>query len=71
MGNFPTPCGNGDIEQPLNLNVVIFWDISQCSPYVNRRFIGTCHLHLQGLKSTEKRPECSKLLVPSSADFRP
>jgi hypothetical protein len=26
-----------------------FWDIKQCSPLkVNRRFGGTCHLHLQG-----------------------
>jgi hypothetical protein len=29
--------------------VVIFWDITPCSPLkVNRRFGGTCRLHLQG-----------------------
>jgi hypothetical protein len=27
--------------------VAIFWDIARCSQYVNRRFGGTYHLHLQ------------------------
>jgi hypothetical protein len=37
----------------LNLSAVtqknsVFWDITPCSPLkVNRRFGGTCHLHLQ------------------------
>jgi hypothetical protein len=31
--------------QPLD--VVIFWDIAPCSPFVNRRFGGTYHLHAQ------------------------
>jgi hypothetical protein len=35
-------------------NVAIFWDIAPCTPYVNRRFGGTYHLHLQGRKSTEQ-----------------
>jgi hypothetical protein len=35
-------------------NVIVFWDISPCSPYVNRRFGGTYHLHLQGRKSAEQ-----------------
>jgi hypothetical protein len=42
------------------INIVIFRDIAPCSPYVNRRFGGTYHLHLQGLKSVEQDP--SKLL---------
>jgi hypothetical protein len=33
------------------MNVTILWDIAPCSPYVNRRFKGTYHLHLQGRKS--------------------
>jgi hypothetical protein len=33
------------------MNVAIFWDLAPCSPYVNRRFGGTYHLHLQGRKS--------------------
>jgi hypothetical protein len=32
------------------MKVVISWDIGLCSLYVNRRFGGTYHLHLQGLK---------------------
>jgi hypothetical protein len=38
-----------------NLNVVNFWDIAPYSPYVNRRFGGTCH-HFWG-----KRNQLSKL----------
>jgi hypothetical protein len=29
------------------MNVTIFWDIALCSRYVNWRFRGTTHLHLQ------------------------
>jgi hypothetical protein len=36
------------------MDAVIFWDIALCSPYVNRRFGGTYHLHLQGRKSDER-----------------
>jgi hypothetical protein len=45
------------------MNAAIFWDIAPCSPYVNRRFRRTYHLHLQGLAIC-----CT--LVPCSADFR-
>jgi hypothetical protein len=30
------------------IKFAIFWDIAPCSPYMNRRFGGTYHLHLQG-----------------------
>jgi hypothetical protein len=33
------------------LNVAIFWHIMPLSPYVNQRFGGTYHIHLQGRKS--------------------
>jgi hypothetical protein len=49
-----------------------FWYIKQCSPLkVNRRFGGTCHIHLQGrsishvrnqVESGSKRSSCSKLV---------
>jgi hypothetical protein len=29
------------------MNVAMFWDIAPYSPYVNRRFGGMYHLHLQ------------------------
>jgi hypothetical protein len=32
------------------MNVATFWDIASCSPYVNRRFGGTYHLHFQSRK---------------------
>jgi hypothetical protein len=28
------------------MNIAIIWDIAPCSSYVNRRFGGTCNLHL-------------------------
>jgi hypothetical protein len=34
-------------------NAAIFWDIAECSPYVNRRFGGTYHFNIQGRKSEE------------------
>jgi hypothetical protein len=34
----------------------IFWDITPCSPLqLNRRFEGTCRLHLQGRKISQGR----------------
>jgi hypothetical protein len=39
-----------DIETEIywDKNVAIFWDISQCSPYLKQRFEGTYNLDLQG-----------------------
>jgi hypothetical protein len=36
------------------MNVAIFWDVEPCGPYMNRRFGGTHHLHIQGRKSAEQ-----------------
>jgi hypothetical protein len=36
------------------MNVVIFWDIAPCSPYVNRSFGGCFYLYFQGGKSAEQ-----------------
>jgi hypothetical protein len=36
------------------MKIVIFLDIASCSPYMNRRFEGKYHLHLQGRKSAEQ-----------------
>jgi hypothetical protein len=38
----------------MAMNIAIFWDAALCNPYVNRRFGGTYHLHLERRKSTEK-----------------
>jgi hypothetical protein len=43
----------GSYEQGIKPNVAIFWDITPCSPYVNRRF-GTTHHHLKGRKSADE-----------------
>jgi hypothetical protein len=36
------------------MKIAIFWDIPPCSPYLNQRFGGMYHLHLQGRKSAEQ-----------------
>jgi hypothetical protein len=48
------------IKSDSYLHVFIFWDIELCSPYVNQRFGGTCHLHPQGWKAAEKETGCSR-----------
>jgi hypothetical protein len=37
-----------------NLYISTFWDIALCSTYVDRRFGGTHHFHLQCRKSSEQ-----------------
>jgi hypothetical protein len=39
-----------------------FWDIAPCSPYMNRRFGGTYHFHVQGRKSAEQETSESRWL---------
>jgi hypothetical protein len=43
--------------------VSIFWYIAPCSPYVNRRFEGTYHIHLQGRKSAKQETSGYQLQV--------
>jgi hypothetical protein len=45
------------------MNVPIFWGIAPCSPYVNPRFEGIYHFHLQGEKQSSKKPACSVKLT--------
>jgi hypothetical protein len=51
--NWVTRIGGGyvgfEVLTAVVMNSSIFWDITPCSPLkVNRRFGGTCRLHLQG-----------------------
>jgi hypothetical protein len=59
----------------VNLKNAVFWDVVHCRSCVNRRFVGTYRLHLQGRKIRERRtsPVCSHLLtlVPRSRIFLP
>jgi hypothetical protein len=43
------------------MNVAIFWDIEPCSPYVDRRFGGTYHLHFQGRKSADQETSVQQM----------
>jgi hypothetical protein len=38
------------------MKVAIFWDIAPCSPYMNQRFEGTYHHHLQSRNRPRKKP---------------
>jgi hypothetical protein len=51
------------IKTSLNMTVVVkstvFWDITSCIPLkVNRRFGGTCHLHLHSWRISRERNQC-------------
>jgi hypothetical protein len=54
-----------EILTAVVMNVAMFCDIAPCCSYVNRRFGGIYHLHLQGRKSTKKET----IMVPSHTDF--
>jgi hypothetical protein len=50
-------CGHTTVRN--NLKSFTFWDITPCSPSkVNRRFGGTCRLHLQGQRISQARSQC-------------
>jgi hypothetical protein len=59
------------LERSYIMNVAIFWGRRRVNPYVNQRFGGTYHLHLQDWKSAEQ--ETSVQQVPrhlgSHADY--
>jgi hypothetical protein len=52
------------------MNVVSFWDIVQCTAYVNRRFGRKCELHVQGPKPAEQETSVLKWQGTYAADFR-
>jgi hypothetical protein len=58
-----------DTEYVGPMNVAIFWDIQSCSPYVNRRFGGTFHLHLQGRKSAEQDTSVQVVARPTAVKY--
>jgi hypothetical protein len=49
----------------------VFWDVAQCSSFLNRRFGGTYHLHLQSREIYERRTRVRRRLQfgSSLADF--
>jgi hypothetical protein len=51
------PSGNINcVKGKADLKSSIFWDITPCSPLkVNRRFGGTCRLHIQGRRISQAR----------------
>jgi hypothetical protein len=51
------------LEGKEHLNVAILWDMPPQSPYVNRRFGGTYHLHLQGRISAQQEIKVQQWLV--------
>jgi hypothetical protein len=52
------------------MDVAIFWNIAQCSPYVNRRFGETYHLHIQGRKLAEQETSLQHVASNNSVQLR-
>jgi hypothetical protein len=50
-------CVGFEVLTVLIMNASIFWSIALCSPYLNRHFEGTYHLHFQGRKSAKQETE--------------
>jgi hypothetical protein len=50
------------------MNISVFLDIAQCSPYLNRRFRGTCHLCLRDRKSTKQKINVQPVTRQNSED---
>jgi hypothetical protein len=53
-------CLDNEVLTAVVTKVAIFRDIALCSPYMNQRFGGTYHLHLQDRKSAEQDQQASR-----------
>jgi hypothetical protein len=40
------------------MKIAFFWDVAPCGFYINRRFGGTCRLHLQGRRDNASEQNC-------------
>jgi hypothetical protein len=49
-------------EIKLNLMIIIFWEMTPCGSYKNRRFGGSYRLHLQGARVRAGTERSCKLL---------
>jgi hypothetical protein len=54
-----------EVFTAVTMNNAIFGDVAPCRSCVNRRFGGTCHLHLQGRKNRERGTSVSRWLQTS------
>jgi hypothetical protein len=56
--NFTLP-GNGLIKSVNNIlkMIIIFWEMTPCGSYKNRRFGGSYRLHLQGVRVQTSKPQ--------------
>jgi hypothetical protein len=55
-----------EVFTAVTMKNVVFRDVAPCRSYVNRRFGGTYHLHLQGRKICERWISVSRWLQNSS-----
>jgi hypothetical protein len=42
----------------INQKNAVFWDVTPCGSVINRRFGGTCRLHLQGRRNNAREEKC-------------
>jgi hypothetical protein len=58
-----------EVLTAVAMNAAIFWDIAPCSPYVERRFRGTYHLHLQGKELAEQGTSLQQAIKAYTASY--
>jgi hypothetical protein len=45
-------------EVSTAVTMKVFWDVEPCGLIINRRFGGTCPLHLQGRRNNASKAKC-------------
>jgi hypothetical protein len=56
--------GTSEIQtRNVTMKNAVFWDMSPCGIFINRRFGGTCRLHLQGRRNMQARKCVRRLLT--------
>jgi hypothetical protein len=59
-----------EVFKAVTMKNAVFWDEASCELIINRRFGGTCRLHLQGRRDNARKEKCqtvSKSTVPLKA----
>jgi hypothetical protein len=51
-----------EVFTAVTMKNVVFWDVALCRSCVNRRFVGTYRLHLQGRKIRERGTSVNRWL---------
>jgi hypothetical protein len=50
-------CVRFEVSTAVTMMIIIFWEMTLCGSYKNRRFGGSYHLHLQGERDEQVQGE--------------